>query len=326
MIVDQATAYVHVSERGGQTLTLSDAGGLTQFGAHRETLPPGATSSRRHWHSCEDEFVYVLDGVVTLIDNDGPQDLHPGDAVCWRHAEPNGHNLTNRTETSVTYLIVGSRVALDRCHYPDDGQTQVHSAMTWAMVDADGAVLRGGDLPQELLNLPDRWGTEFDGIPLPRIIRKGSVAGVDGCGYPEGFNQLGPYLCYPLSDTGGLTQFGAFTEHLMAGSQSTQRHWHEQEDEFLYVLEGAVTVVEDDGEHILTPGMAACWPRGVPNAHTLRNRTDSPVFYLVVGTRLPDDTCHYPDIDLHYTRRNGVRTMSHKDATPYPGWPKGQTT
>ena len=326
MIVDNGTVPLHVSARGGQTLALSDAGGLTQFGAHRETLPPGATSSRRHWHSSEDEFVYVLNGVVTLIDNDGPQDLHLGDAVCWRHGDPNGHHLTNRTDAPVTYLIVGSRVALDRCHYPDDGQTQVHTATHWSMVDAAGAVLRGSDLPTELRNLPARWGTAFDGTPLPRILRKGTVAGIAVSYYPEGFNDLGDHTSYPLSDAGGLTQFGACTEVLMPGSQSSQRHWHEDEDEFLYVLNGAVTVVEDDGEHILTPGMAASWPRGVANGHCLRNKSDHPVTYLVVGTRWPDDTCHYPDIDLLYTRRNGVRTMSHKDATPYSGWPKGQRT
>ena len=126
-----------------------------------------------------------------------------------------------------------------------------------------------------------------------------------------------------LSDAGGLTQFGAYTEHLMPDSQTTQRHWHVEEDEFLYVLEGTVTVVENDGDHPLTPGMAACWPKGVPNAHCLRNQTDAPVFHFVTGTRRDNDCCHYPDIDLTYSRRNGVSIMAHKDGTPYPGWPKG---
>ncbi len=323
MIVDPKAVPVS-GENGMHTLHLSAVpGGLTQFGAYVDTLQPGTWSAQRHWHEAEDEFILVLDGVVTLRDDQGMSDLSPGDAVCWRHGDPNAHHLTNRGTEPCRYLIVGSRAAGDVCHYPDDGSRQVNGVTTWSVQDKDGTVLRGGDLPPELRGLPPRWGTAFDGTPLPRIIRKGSVAGVDGCGYPEGYNQLGPYLCYPLSDAGGLSQFGAFTEHLMPGSQSTQRHWHEQEDEFLYVLEGAVTVVEDDGEHILTPGMAACWPRGVPNAHTLRNRTDSPVFYFVVGTRLPDDRCHYPDIDLSYSRQNGVRIMAHKDGTPYPGWPKG---
>jgi uncharacterized cupin superfamily protein len=323
MIVDPAHASRETADNGGEMVFLSEAGGLTQFGAYTDRLMPGATSSRRHWHSCEDEFAYILSGNPTLVDDHGAQDLAPGDAVCWRHGEPNGHHLHNRTDQPVSSLIIGSRAALDQCHYPDDGQTQVNTDTEWSMLDSSGKALRGGALPAHLMNLPPRWGTPFDGTSLPRIIRKGSIKGESGSGYPEGFNNLGDYMAYPLSDEGGLTQFGAFTEHLMPASQSSQRHWHEEEDEFLYVLEGEVTVVEDDGEHVLTPGMAACWPKGVANAHCLRNRSASPVFYLVAGTRLPDDTCHYPDIDLHYSRRGGVRIMSHKDGTPYPGWPKG---
>lgn len=155
------------------------------------------------------------------------------------------------------------------------------------------------------------------------IIRKGSVAPFSGSGYPDPFNDLGDYRAHPISDAGGLTQFGAFTETLMPGTQSSQRHWHEAEDEFLYVLDGTVTVIEEDGEHALSPGDAACWPAGVANAHCLVNRSDRPVSYLIVGTRARDDACHYPDIDLHYTRKDGVRIMSRKDGTPYPGWPKG---
>jgi uncharacterized cupin superfamily protein len=284
---------------------------------------PGCVSSRRHWHSAEDEFLYVLEGVATVVDNDGPQDLLAGDAVCWRHGEPNAHHVKNLTNAPLVYLIVGSRVAGDICHYPDDGQRQVNGVSHWQMLDALGVELRGGPLPAHLFNLPQRWGVAFDGEPLPKVIRKGSVQGVDGCGYPAIFDNLGPYLAWPLSDAGGLTQFGAFTETLMPGSQSSQRHWHEAEDEFLYVLDGEVTVVEEDGEHLLTPGQVACWPKGVANGHCLRNRSARPVLYLVVGTRLAEDRCHYPDIDLSYTRRNGVRTMSRKDGTPYPGWPKG---
>ena len=323
MIVDLATVEVHEGKTGLQTLLLSEAGGLTQFGAYRDSLPPGATSTRRHWHDSEDEFLYVLEGVATVIDNDGPQDLAAGDAACWRHGEPNAHHIKNLTNAPLRYLIVGSRVARDICHYPDDGQRQVHSDTHWQMVDADGVELRGGPLPEPLLNLPPRWGTQFDGVVMPKVIRKGSVPGVDGCGYPAVFDTLGPYTAWPLSEAGGLTQFGAFTETLMPGSQSSQRHWHEAEDEFLYVLEGEVTVVEEDGAHVLTPGQVACWPKGVANGHCLRNLSGLPVLYLIAGTRLANDRCHYPDIDLAYTRQNGVRTMSHKDGTPYPGWPRG---
>jgi uncharacterized cupin superfamily protein len=60
----------------------------------------------------------------------------------------------------------------------------------------------------------------------------------------------------------------------------------------------------------------------VPNGHCLRNEGTVPVTLFLTGSRFAEDTCHYPDIDLHYSRRNGLRTFSRKDSTPYPGWPK----
>ncbi len=99
-----------------------------------------------------------------------------------------------------------------------------------------------------------------------------------------------------VSDTGGLTQFGGFVQTLQPGARSSNRHWHEQEDEFLYVLSGEVTVTEDDGAHVLHPGDAACWPAGVPNAHHVSNRSGAPCSVLIVGTRRTQDVCHYPDL------------------------------
>ncbi len=322
MIVDPATAPVS-GEGGVSTLHLSVAGGITQFGAYVDTLQPGAWSSHRHWHSTEDEFVYVLDGTVTLRDDDGMHDLATGDAVAWPHGDPNAHHLTNRGDMPCRYVIVGSRVAGDICHYPDSGRKQVNGDTTWQLLEADGTVVKGGDLPPELLNLAAAWGRPFDGTPKPNVLRAGSVPG-EGPPSPAGspFDDLGDYIAHPLSDAGGLTQFGAFTETLMPGSRSGQRHWHSDEDEFLYTLDGTVTLHENDGPRDLPPGTCVCWPAGVPNAHQLENRTEQPVTYFVAGSRLPEDEVTYPDIDLHYTRKGGLRTLSHKDGAPYPGWPK----
>ena len=317
MIIDPAAAPVS-GENGLSTLHLSVAGGITQFGAYIDTLDPGAWSSYRHWHDAEDEFVYVIDGTLTMRDDDGMHDLSPGDAACWRHGDPNAHHLTNRGDVACRYIIVGSRAANDVCRYPDDGRMLVNAATTWQLLSADGSVLKGGDLPAELLSLPPRWGTPFDpATPARRIVREGSVAPLTAPASSDPYSQLGPYRAYPISDEGGLTQFGAFTETLVPGSQSSQRHWHAAEDEFLYVLDGAVTLIENDGPHVLRPGDAAAWPAGVPNAHCLQNRTDRPVAYLVVGSRLPDDEVHYPDIDLHYVRKDGIRRLTHKDGRPY---------
>ncbi|WP_017932052.1 cupin domain-containing protein [Robiginitomaculum antarcticum] len=99
---------------------LGDAGGLTQFGAHLITLPPGAWSSQRHWHSAEDEFVYIVSGHPTLIDNDGPQRLSPGDCTAHPAGDENGHHMKNDTQKDVVFLIIGSRTPeIDSAHYPD---------------------------------------------------------------------------------------------------------------------------------------------------------------------------------------------------------------
>lgn len=125
------------------------------------------------------------------------------------------------------------------------------------------------------------------------IIRKGQVQ-VDR--RPEEDRHMyGPSESQHLSGAGGLTQFVARLETLQPGSRSSDRHWHEEEDEFLYVLSGEATVVEEDGPHPLGPGDAACWPAGVANAHQVVNRSGAPCTYLIFGTRMARDVVHYPD-------------------------------
>lgn len=106
------------------------------------------------------------------------------------------------------------------------------------------------------------------------IIRKEQAA-VDR-GTEEDEQTYGARESVHLSDAGGLTEFGAHVQRLQPGSRSSDRHWHEQGDEFLYVISGEATVVEEDGAHLLRPGDAACWPAGVANAHQVVNRSDAP--------------------------------------------------
>jgi uncharacterized cupin superfamily protein len=98
---------------------LGDAGGLTQFGVNRLELPPGAGSSQRHWHSAEDEFVYVLSGEVVLVTDEGEQVLRAGDCAAFPANVPNGHHLVNKGDAMAIMLEVGGRVATDCAQYPD---------------------------------------------------------------------------------------------------------------------------------------------------------------------------------------------------------------
>jgi uncharacterized cupin superfamily protein len=98
---------------------LGDAAGLTQFGVNLLRLPPGEWSSQRHWHSSEDELVYVLAGGVTLVTNAGEEILQAGDCAAFKAGDPNGHHLQNRSDQDVLLLEVGSRNSADGTIYPD---------------------------------------------------------------------------------------------------------------------------------------------------------------------------------------------------------------
>jgi uncharacterized cupin superfamily protein len=102
---------------------LGDAAGLTRFGVNLVTLAPGAASSHRHWHSHEDEFVYILDGTPTLVTDAGEQVLGPGMAAGFPAGVADGHHLVNRSGADVLYLEVGNRDPADAVDYPDVDMT-----------------------------------------------------------------------------------------------------------------------------------------------------------------------------------------------------------
>ena len=113
---------------------------------------------------------------------------------------------------------------------------------------------------------------------------------------------------------GGLTQFGVNITILDPGARSSLRHWHLNEDEFVMVLDGELTLVTDSGEHLMRPGDCAAFPAGVAEGHTMVNRSDAEGRFLVVGSRAPHEVCTYTDVDLrlemskgrvHFTRRDG---------------------
>jgi uncharacterized cupin superfamily protein len=121
------------------------------------------------------------------------------------------------------------------------------------------------------------------------------------------------------SEVGGLTQFGAYVETLQPGSRSSERHWHEESDELLYMLSGEATVIEDDGAHQLRRGDAACWPAGAPNAHQVLNRSEEPCTFLIFGTRMAHDIVHYPDVGRTLHDEDGIWRLQSDDGTLIKG-------
>ncbi len=104
--------------RARERIRLGDAAGLTQFGVNLLRLPPGAWSSQRHWHTGEDEFVYVLSGEVMLVTDAGEEVLRAGDAAGFPANDLDGHCLQNRSDRDATVLEIGTRMQGSVAYYP----------------------------------------------------------------------------------------------------------------------------------------------------------------------------------------------------------------
>jgi uncharacterized cupin superfamily protein len=137
-----------------------------------------------------------------------------------------------------------------------------------------------------------------------------------GSGYPVPFDQpCKERQRARLGDVAGLTQFGVNLLRLPPGAWSSQRHWHSTEDEFVWVVEGEVVLVTNEGEELLRAGDCAGFPAGVANGHHLQNRSGQEVVLLEVGSRRPhEDTCDYPDLDMVIKPGTG---FAHRDGRPY---------
>lgn len=146
---------------------------------------------------------------------------------------------------------------------------------------------------------------DIDAVPA----RKGS-------GYPSPFDApCAPRARQRLGEAGGLGDFGVNLMRLPPGGWSSQRHWHSHEDEFVFVLEGEVTLIEDGGETVLRAGDCASFAKGTGNGHHLINRSSAMAVYLDVGSRNPLDVVTYSDIDMVTSDADG--RYVHKDGTPY---------
>jgi uncharacterized cupin superfamily protein len=120
-----------------------------------------------------------------------------------------------------------------------------------------------------------------------------------------------------LARAAGLTQFGVNICTLKPGAASSQRHWHENEDELVYVLEGEVVLCEDGGETVLKAGDAAAWKAGVADGHCIVNRSSKDAVLMEVGTRAPTERAHYSDIDMKVVRDETGFRYTRKNGEPY---------
>jgi uncharacterized cupin superfamily protein len=138
-----------------------------------------------------------------------------------------------------------------------------------------------------------------------------------GSGYPAPFDApCSTRTRKRLGEWGGLRDFGVNLMTLPPGGWSSQRHWHSHEDEFVYVLEGELTLIEDAGETKLRAGDCAAFPKDTGNGHHMINRSDAMAVYLEAGSRNLQDLTTCSDIDMKSAHADG--RFVRKDGTPYP--------
>jgi uncharacterized cupin superfamily protein len=151
---------------------------------------------------------------------------------------------------------------------------------------------------------------------MPKIDMD-EVPKIPGSGYPRPFDApCAGRLRQRLGNAGGLTDFGINLMRLPPGNWSSQRHWHTEEDEFVYLLEGELILVEDSGETVLRAGDCAAFPKNSGNGHHMINRSTTVATYLEIGSRSPADITTCSDIDMMSSNADG--RFVHKDGTPYP--------
>jgi len=153
---------------------------------------------------------------------------------------------------------------------------------------------------------------------MSKIIDPSELPETSSSIYPEPFrSRVAGRRRRRLGEAGGLKNFGVNLTRLDPGAESSMRHCHARQDEFVYVLEGEITLVTDAGRRQLRPGMAAAFPAGDGDGHQLVNESDRPALYLEIGDRTPGDEVKYTDVDLALELVDGRLVMTHKDGTPY---------
>ena len=148
---------------------------------------------------------------------------------------------------------------------------------------------------------------------MPKLVLD-TIPQTNTTGYPAPFDAAVQGRWYRrLAPVGGLTEMGVSHVTLKPDAWSSQRHWHESEDEFVVMLTGEAVLVDDAGETVLRPGDCAAFPKGDANGHHLQKRSDADCVFLAISAGR-DTGGDYPDIDMRFT----LDGYTHKDGTPYP--------
>ena len=160
--------------------------------------------------------------------------------------------------------------------------------------------------------LPDRHLPPID----PRDIKSRPAVSPYPPPYNEGFDPAMEWKM--VGAVFGLTNFGVNIVTLPPGARSAERHWHNAQDEFVYLIEGELTVRTEAGDTPMKAGQSIGFKAGVPDGHVLENTSNAPVVYLCVGDRSSPEHVTYPDVDMQLVADEKGPRFLHNDGTPYP--------
>src|SRR6516164_2443010 len=153
-----------------------------------------------------------------------------------------------------------------------------------------------------------------------KVFKAADVPESNASRYPEPFRELQRKRHNRrLSDHAGLKNYGVNLVRVEPGGQSSARHAHTKQDEFVYIIEGELVLVTDAGRETVGKGTCVAFPAGTRDGHHFLNVTDQDATFLVVGDRTPGDEVIYSDIDLELKAGpDGIKAFRHKDGSPYP--------
>lgn len=260
-------------------------------------VPPGGRSAPFHYHSAEEEHVYVLDGTPTLRLGDATRPMAPGDYACFPAGQRAGHCLANDTAAPVRCVVIGERNPNDVIVYPDSNKVKVRALGAAGILDL--AARRGywdGEDPGFPPGEPSGGSGPAPlsaGAPKPPVAAAAVEWNDEGPGKGTRFGGRSRHLTHAV--VGGGYAVGVLIESPAPGRRLCPRHWHTAEEEHALVLDGEVTLLLGDAAHVMHPGDYVVFPAGQPLGHSFLNSGNGPCSYLMIGHRDPNDVCLYPD-------------------------------
>ena len=276
-----------------------------RVGVAIEELGPGLQSSPAHWHVFEEEHLYILEGSVTLRLGAATHRMTAGDYVCFPAGQQAGHCLVNDSGAPCRYVVIGENNRNEVAVYTDSNKVLVRALGRRALFDM-AAPRRYWD--GEETGLPAGEVPPDDPGPAPAPAAPFAPISTQALAWDEwdlgrGFVDRNKHLTYQA--VGRDYRVGVLIESPPPGKRCAPRHYHMLEEEHALILEGEVTLLLGEEQHVMTAGDYVCFPAGLPVGHSFLNSGSGPCSYLMIGERHPGDVVVMPDSNKMQVRGLG---------------------